>query len=89
MTDSNATVPQLNGYGLLVVLSLFAALGAAIVEGIGSLSVGLVVFAVIVAAVAMYRNDAETDGPNTRNSDEERGTGRKKSTMSSPGEGNL
>ncbi|WP_049926426.1 hypothetical protein [Halopiger goleimassiliensis] len=73
MAESNGPLPRLNAYGVLFVASLLAAVGLAIVDGFGTGPAILVVIAFLVAVVAMYRTDSETEAAPGEERDEDDG----------------
>jgi len=60
---SGSDFPRPNVYGILVVVSVLAGVGALTAGAPSIIGVGLLAFAVVLVGVAMARDTGEEDGP--------------------------
>lgn len=70
---SDFELPRPNAYGILFAVSLLASVVASVLDGPAYLGSGLLVLAVLVAAVAMHRNRSGEAGRASTDEDDEDG----------------
>lgn len=68
---SDSELPRPNAYGIIFAVSLLASVVASILDGPAYLGSGLLVFAVLVAAVAMHRNRSREAGRTSTDEDDD------------------